>query len=288
MKENAKGWSDRDRFAPIGVFDSGMGGLSVLAALLRRLRGERFVYLSDPAHAPYGSRSEGEIRDLTEAGVRRLLDLGCKAVVLGCNTATNAAAEAVRTWYPTLLGVEPAVKPAVAATWGKVLVLTTPATACRRKFRTLCARYGEGRLIVAPQPGLAARIEADIFRPAALEEAVREALAPHPEAEAAVLGCTHYALIRPLFEKFLPAFDGNEGVARRAEALLREYGLTRPAGESEVEFADASGALADRYRAVLCSLFPEGPAFRCGGGESEGGEEARRAKGPDVPKKGKI
>lgn len=274
MNHSEKGRLDRS--APVGVFDSGMGGLSVLAALIRRLPGERFVYLSDPEHLPYGSRSEEEIRLLTEKGVRRLLAAGCKAVVLACNTATNAAAEAIRTWYPTLLGVEPAVKPAVAAVRGKVLVLTTPATVCRRKFLELCRRYGQNRLIVSPQPDLAARIEADFFRPESLLSDVRQALKPFPEAEAVVLGCTHYALIRPLFERFLPAFDGAEGVANRTAFLLAGQklsdadrgnkdplcgGLEGPVGEKTgpVLFLDPS-SYRERYQRVLSVLLraPEG------------------------------
>ncbi|MEA5067560.1 MAG: glutamate racemase, partial [Christensenellaceae bacterium] len=145
---------------PIGVFDSGVGGVSVLRSLVRVLPGERYLYYGDTRNAPYGDRAEAEIRSLTRAAAERLLGQGVKALVIACNTATSAAAEALRCALDIpVIGMEPALKPAALARGrGKVLVMATAATLRQGKFRALMERYGRDAL-VAPCPGLMEFVE---------------------------------------------------------------------------------------------------------------------------------
>ena len=134
-----------DRESPIAVFDSGLGGISVLRELRRQLPQERFLYFGDSANAPYGTRPTEEIRALTLKNAERLFSMGAKALVLACNTATSAAVDELRARYPEkiIIGIEPALKPAVDRhPNGKILVMATEATLRERKFAALMeARY---------------------------------------------------------------------------------------------------------------------------------------------------
>ena len=219
--------------APIGVFDSGVGGISVLAQARRLLPRERFVYFGDTLHAPYGTRAPEEVLALAEAAFDRLRLLNCKAVVIACNTATAAAAAHLREKWPDLpiIAMEPALKPAsLLRHGGSVLVLATPMTLRLEKFARLMALYGEGAVPV-PCPGLPELVEAMDF--GAAEAYLREKLAPHldPAPDAVVLGCTHYVFLRPALGRILPAgtpvVDGNLGTARQLERVLGQRSLLR-------------------------------------------------------------
>ena len=197
----------------IGLFDSGVGGLTVLSACKKVLPDARFLYLDDTAHAPYGDKPAGRVTELADACVKTLLKAGCDAVIIACNTATAAAAAYLRAAYPgeIILGLEPAVKPALAAVGGKVLLLATPVTATLKRY--------SDRVIVGTERTLAADVERAYGDPAALKKLADDTLAKYADYDAVVTGCSHYAHLIPYIDK--PVFDGAEGVARRAAELLK-------------------------------------------------------------------
>lgn len=215
---------------PIGVMDSGVGGISVLAALTRELPEENFLYYADFAHVPYGTKPVEEIRCCVDDVVDILMQRGIKALVIACNTATAAAAAGLRARLTLpIIGIEPALKPAAQMRRsGAVLVLGTPATLALPKFQRLMDRYGEGA-IPLPCPGLMELVEAMDWRGA--EEYLRSMLMPYAQTQvdAVVLGCTHYSFLRSLLRPLLSAdtllMDGNQGTARQLRHVLEEEGL---------------------------------------------------------------
>ena len=212
----------------IGVFDSGVGGISVLRELARLLPDEHFIYYGDTKNAPYGTRGEEDILALTLSVAQKLLARDVKALVIACNTMTSAAAGALRDALSIpVIGMEPALKPAsLARRDGRVLVMATEATLRQSKFQSLLARYGEGALLL-PCPGLMEFAERGDFDSPALDAFLDALLAKHrgEKIDAAVLGCTHYVFLKRAISKALPGvplFDGNEGAARRLRTLLFE------------------------------------------------------------------
>ena len=214
-----------DRFSPIGVFDSGVGGIGTLAALRRELPEEKFLFYGDTANAPYGTKSRDEVMGCINRIMEHLLAQDVKAVVIACNTATAVAAAELRARYDLpIIGIEPTLKPASEVRKdGSILVLATPMTLKLEKFRALYARYGEGA-IPLPCPGLMELVERE-----ANDEARRyllELFSPYDltKVDAVVLGCTHYVFLRPLLKEILPAgvsvLDGNEGTARQLRRVL--------------------------------------------------------------------
>ncbi|MCR5418555.1 MAG: glutamate racemase [Lachnospiraceae bacterium] len=217
----------------IGVFDSGVGGISVLKCLAARLPKEDFLFYGDSANAPYGEKSEEQVQKLSLSLADRLLERGAKAIVIACNTATSAAAETIRARYPDIVvvGVEPAVKPAaMELSNGKVLVMATPMTLEREKYRLLASRFDEqASLIPLACPGLAARIEKGDLEGEDLKQMLEGFLRPYAgSVDGVVLGCTHYPFIRKQIAAILgdvPMFDGAEGTARELERRLKGEGL---------------------------------------------------------------
>lgn len=214
-----------DRFSPIGVFDSGVGGIGTLAALRRELPQERFLFYGDTANAPYGTKSRDEVMGCINRIMDHLLAQDVKTVVIACNTATAVAAAELRARYDLpIIGIEPALKPAhEQRKEGSILVLATPMTLKLEKFRALYARYGEGA-IPLPCPGLMELVERE-----ANDEARRyllELFSPYDlnAVDAVVLGCTHYVFLRPILKNILPqtvsVLDGNEGTARQLRRVL--------------------------------------------------------------------
>jgi glutamate racemase len=222
-----------DSDAPIGVFDSGCGGIGVLAECLRVMPSESFVYYGDTANAPYGNRTAADITRLTGLAVDKLSKIGVKALVIACNTVTGAAIADIRRRYTfEIIGIEPAVKPAVSSVGeGRALVLTTAATAAHERFRALCARFDSRKLILSPQNELAIFIEHNLFKPESVSEYLRGIFLPYrgDNVTAVVLGCTHYSLVKPAVERSARAvfghkvgvFDGNTGIARRAASRVK-------------------------------------------------------------------
>jgi len=228
--------------APIGVFDSGIGGLSVLQALYQELPQEHFVYLADAGYAPYGERESAHVLRRSEAIARYLIDTPqVKALVIACNTATAAAVATLRRRYPGLpiIGIEPAVKPAAALSrTGRIGVLATRSTLQSDKFAALLASQSPStHFVLQPCDGWAAAIEqadtANITRLATQYLAALGPLGHHDgEIDAIVLGCTHYALISELLTSLLAGrgslHEAGRPVARRAHQVLQAQGLIRP------------------------------------------------------------
>ena len=218
---------------PIGVFDSGLGGLSVLRCLREALPGEAFVYVADSARAPYGDRPVAEVLGYSREIVDYLVgEAGCKAVVMACNTATAAAAETLRAERPgvPIVGMEPAVKPAAAATrTGVIGVMATAGTIASDKYAALLSQHGDGaRVLEDPCVGLVRLIEAGHLDDEVLRARLREIVPPMVAAgaDAIVLGCTHFPLvideIRALAGPQVVVIDPAPAVARQVGRVLRE------------------------------------------------------------------
>ena len=219
-----------DRNSPIGVFDSGVGGIGTLAALRRELPEEHFLFYGDTANAPYGTKSREEVMGCVSRIMDHLLAQDVKAVVIACNTATAVAAAELRARYALpIIGIEPALKPAhELRRGGSILVLATPMTLKLEKFRALYERYGEGA-IPLPCPGLMELVERE-----ADDEArcyLLELFSPYDlsRVDAVVLGCTHYVFLRPILKEILPdavsVLDGNVGTARQLRRVLTQRDL---------------------------------------------------------------
>ena len=234
----------------IAVFDSGVGGISVLRHLLRVIPGERYLYFGDSANAPYGSRSTEEVRQLTLAAVKKLTsEYPVKALVIACNTATAAAVKQVRESYPNLIviGIEPALK--VAADHfpgGRIGVMATEVTLREEKFDILLHRFDEDCTIAKiPAPGLVQRIEAGDTDGPETEALLRTMLADYiGRLDALVLGCTHYpfaakAISRVLGEN-VRLLDGGDGTARETKRRLEAAGLLEQ-GSGEVTIINSAG-----------------------------------------------
>ena len=233
----------------IAVFDSGVGGISVLRHLLRKLPGERFLYYGDSANAPYGSRSTEEVRELTLAAARKLTtEYSIKALVIACNTATAAAVKQVREAYPELIviGIEPALK--VAADHfpgGRVGVMATEVTLREEKFDTLLHRFRENCTITKiPAPGLVQLVEAGKVDDEDTDALLHTILDPYAgQLDALVLGCTHYpfaarAISRVLGEQVV-LLEGGDGTARETRRRLEMAGLLEE-GRGEVTIINSS------------------------------------------------
>lgn len=222
--------------APVGVFDSGVGGISVLKVLHSVLPNENFVYCGDSANAPYGEKSTDEVREVSEEVVKRLLGMGAKAIVIACNTATSASAAYLREKYPQIpiIGMEPAVKPAaMSGEHPTVLVMATPLTIRETKFRRLIEKYKDkAEFIDVPCHGLVELIERGITEgdemDAYLADLLREPKKGR-QIDAAVLGCTHYIhagdAIRKALGEDVEIFDGALGTARETRHRLEAAGI---------------------------------------------------------------
>jgi glutamate racemase len=227
-----------DPAAPVGIFDSGIGGLSVWRQVAHQLPAESLLYLADQAHVPYGDRSASEIREFCLTVTDALVAEGCKAIVVACNTASAVALRSLRRRFPGLpiLGLEPAVKPAVALTRsGVVGVMATPATFQGDLYRATVGRYAKDVKVVAQVCiGLADLVERGSLEGPECESLLRRFLEPMlaAGADTIVLGCTHYPFvietIRRLVGPSLAVIDPAPAVARHLARVLRERGLIRP------------------------------------------------------------
>ena len=235
----------------IAVFDSGVGGISVLRHLRCRMPGERYLYFGDSANAPYGSRSTDEVRLLTLAAAKKLTtEYGVKALVLACNTATAAAVKEVREAYPNLIviGIEPALKLAADHfPGGRVGVMATEVTVREEKFDSLLHRFDENcEVFKIPAPGLVQLVEAGKAEAEEAEDLLRTILSPYVgKLDALVLGCTHYPFaakaIRKILGEDVSLLDGGDGTARETKRRLQEAGLLEE-GEGEVTVINSSGS----------------------------------------------
>lgn len=220
---------------PIAVFDSGVGGISILRELIKQMPQENYIYYGDAANAPYGSKSHEEIRSATLSHVAELLRMNAKAIVVACNTATSAAIDDLRAKYPyiPIIGVEPALKPAVMYKSNSVImVMATPATLSEVKFAALMNKYGkESKIIPLPCPQLAKIIESGILEGKILDDYLATLFAPyaHIHIDSIVLGCTHYPFVKKsilnAFDYSIKFFDGAYGTAKETKRRLAEKAL---------------------------------------------------------------
>jgi glutamate racemase len=249
---------------PIGIFDSGVGGLSVWREVARQWPHESTLYLADQAHVPYGPRPADEVRAYAEAIVTELLARDCKAIVCACNTASAAALKQLRERHPDVpfVGMEPAVKPAALHTKSRVVgVMATPGTLQGRMFMLAVERFGAGLTLVnQPCPGLVERVESGDVGSPAVAALLRELLAPMLKAGAdtIVLACTHYPFVLPLIRQVagdgVQLIDPAPAVARHLGRLLEQRGLAAPAAAAARHaFATtgAAGALQAALRALV-------------------------------------
>ncbi len=233
------------REAPIGVFDSGVGGLSVLAEIQRLLPNETLLYVADCGNVPYGEKTPAFIRQRCSVMAGFFQEQGAKALVLACNTATVAGVADLRRDYPQwpIVGMEPAVKPAAAATRsGVVGVLATTGTLQSARFAALLDRFAtDVQVITQPCPGLVELIENGDLHSPALRELLASYVRPLLAAgcDTIILGCTHYPFLKPMLRRMIPEdislIDTGAAVARQLQRLLSERDLLAngPAGAAQ-------------------------------------------------------
>ena len=230
---------DSKKNLPVGFMDSGVGGLSVLRESVRMMPNEDYLYFGDSLNAPYGTKTNDEILKLTKDAAEKLVNIGIKALVVACNTATSIAIKDLRDTYPDLpvIGVEPAIKPAVVCNQGgRIIVMATPVTVREEKFRNLLDLYkDEAEIVPLGLDGLMEFVEYGNFDPHILFGYLNENLLPHltPDTESIVLGCTHYPFLKPQLEEFLEEngfhnvalIDGSKGTSSQLKRRLIEKDL---------------------------------------------------------------
>ena len=260
--------------APIGIFDSGIGGLSVLQHIHQHLPHEDLLYFADSAYAPYGDKSEAEISARSLAVTEFLLQSGVKALVVACNTATTAAIKAIRSAYPDLpvIGIEPGLKPAASQSQSKIVgVLATKATLLSARLLTLQQQISAAsgvRFELQACVGLVDQIEKGELRSAQTALLMRRYISPliKQGADTLVLGCTHYPFVRPLIEEIVgeltaqpvAVIDTGAAVSRQLVKILTENKLLRTsprAGQVNAFTSGSQSALTTAF-ANLLQLHP--------------------------------
>lgn len=227
--------STRDLAAPIGIYDSGVGGLSILAALKAFLPAEQFYYVADSSHCPYGDRATAEIQSLALGVAHHMVDAGCKLIVVACNTISATSLPVLRKHLPNIpiVGMVPAVKPAIEITrTGVVGVLATQATVRGALYLEVLRRYaGDTKVISQPCPGLVELIEAGKLADRETISLLNHCLAPiiAAAADVIVLGCSHYPFVRPLIERLagpqVRIIEPSDAIALQTRRVLEREGL---------------------------------------------------------------
>lgn len=254
-----------EKHAPIGVFDSGVGGISVLRKIISLMPNENYIYYGDSANAPYGDRSDEEVFQLTEHVFELLLSKGAKGIVVACNTATSVAVRKLRGRYPELpiVGIEPAIKPAAEHhEGGRIIVMATSVTLRRPKFAHLMDSFrSRAEIIAMPCPSIVEFIENDdADSPQMMKYLERkfEQFSDRP-ADAVVLGCTHYPFIADQIQQAAGPqavlYDGSEGVARELRRRLAERDLlAEPDHSLNIEILNSAGLekIALAKRLLVC------------------------------------
>jgi glutamate racemase len=235
----------RRKGGAIGIFDSGVGGLSVMNEIVKQLPQEDVVYFADTVHCPYGRRTHQEIQHLVRGIVTFLLSQDAKVIVVACNTASAAALYHLREIFSVpIVGMEPAVKPAAQRTNSKVVgVIATQATFQGTLFASLVERFATNLEVLTQScPGLVERVEAGLIEEAETKEVLRGYLQPMLEAgiDSLVLGCTHYPFLKPLMREIIGGeveiIDPSPAVARQTERVLEREGLLRRVGRGRYTF----------------------------------------------------
>ena len=231
--------------APIGIFDSGVGGLSVLREIRQLLPYESLLYVADSGYVPYGEKPPEQIRERSRLIAQFLIDRGAKALVLACNTATAAAINDLRGEFDMpIIGMEPAVKPAALATRnGVVGVLATTGTLQSAKFAALLDRFaGSVEVLTQPCPGLVECVERGELNGSQVDALLQRYTAPLLAAgcDTLILGCTHYPFLRAALRRILPAevqvVDTGAAVARQLQVKLDEGALLARQDQSDIRF----------------------------------------------------
>jgi glutamate racemase len=263
--------------ASIGIFDSGVGGLSVLRAIRKELPAEQVVYFADQAHVPYGSRTMAEVRRFSESISRFLIDQDCKIIVVACNTASAAALHSLRRTFPGLpfVGMEPAVKPAAETTkTGIVGVLATPATFQGALYASVVERFASGvEIMQSTCPGLVEQIETGKLDSPEIRMILQPALQPMLERgiDTIVLGCTHYPFVIPSIQEITGAsvrvIDPAPAIARQVRRILNQTELHREDFDSDQRSSIDKVKIvttgdAQRLEALLPELLGETRAVR--------------------------
>lgn len=220
---------------PIGVFDSGVGGISVLRELTALMPNENFIYMGDSLNAPYGTKTYEEVYELTERTVQLLLSRNCKCLVIACNTITAAVVSLLRKEYPQIpiIGIEPAIKPAIEARpGGNVIVMATSVTLHEDKFLNLLSEFeNRANITTIACPGIVEFVEQGILDGPELSEYLAGLLKASLTApiDAVVLGCTHYPFVRKAIARIVgeDAFiiDGGNGTARETLHQLKVHNI---------------------------------------------------------------
>ena len=249
--------------APIGIFDSGVGGLSVFAEIRKVLPAESIYYVADSANAPWGDKPPGFVRDRGLEIARFLVGQGVKAIVIGSNTGTAGSAEALRnTLTIPVVGIEPAIKPAVAATKSRVVGAIVPvAVGDSDRLASLVDRFGgDVKVITQPVPGLVEHIEAADLDGPELRRKVESYVRPLLEAGAdtIVLGSTHYVFLRPVLSEIagpgVTLIDTGAAVARQLARVLNERALEAPDNATSEQRFWTSGDPATSQRVISALL----------------------------------
>lgn len=250
-------------FLPVGVFDSGIGGVSVLRQMTALMPQENFIYLGDTANAPYGTKSHDEIMRLSVCCAEYLVLRGIKALVVACNTATSVCIDHLRARYPhmDIVGIEPAIKPALECKDNSVIaVMATPLTLKEEKFANLTKELSaSSRIVPLPCPGLMEIVESGLFNDKEAYKYLRSLFDGVDIPDAVVLGCTHYPFVRPVIEELLPGvriYDGGEGTARQLKRVMEAGGIMNPTVHpGRVEFINTSeDEAANKMAELLLSI----------------------------------
>ena len=244
----------------IAVFDSGVGGLSVLRELIKRMPGENYLYFGDSANAPYGSKTTEQVRALTMQAAEDLVSRGVKALVVACNTATSAAIHSLREKYPELIvvGIEPALKPAADRfPGGRIGIMATQVTLREEKLAHQVERFPQMQVELIPAPGLVELIEDGQTDTPQVEALLGRILSPYVgKLDALVLGCTHYPFVRDTIGKILGSdtvlLDGGEGTAKQTQRCLEQAGLLNDGpGSVQIENSRQDGKMLELSMALL-------------------------------------
>ena len=226
----------------IGVFDSGLGGVAVLADTHRLLPKENIIYLGDSKYAPYGEKTKEEITERSHKIVQDFIDEGAKAILIACNTATSAAVDSLRQTYSLpIIGMEPALKPALEQTpEGTILVLATTYTLLHDRYERLLNELNQpDRFLGVAAPKLVRYVEQGIYEGDEIQSYLKEIVPDTAGISAVVLGCTHFLYLKKAIKEFfgwdVPFFDANEGTIRQLERQIE----ARQDGEGTVEIRNS-------------------------------------------------
>lgn len=223
-----------EKYKPIGVFDSGLGGLSVLKKIIEVLPNEDLIYYGDTKNAPYGTKTVDDVKKLSTNVVNFLINKNVKAMVVACNTATSAAINDFREKYDMpIIGIEPALKPAVELNRkGKIIIMATPITLSEQKFKNLMNKHKKNSEVISlPCPGLVEFIENGEKDSVKVHEYIKNKFKDFNKQDIAaiVLGCTHYPFVKNHIVEVLgsdiPIIDGSLGTAKQLKRQLKEKNL---------------------------------------------------------------